>query len=383
MRVLHIGAGNLFGGVETLLVTLARFRKSVPELSQEFALCFDGRLKDELAATGARVHSLGAVRVRQPISIWKARRRISAVLDERGIDVVVCHMAWPYAIFAPVVRRSERSLVYWMHLASNGRHWLERWARMTEPDLAIAPSRFVADTIPAMFPRVAAHVVHCAVAAPEDSSRLERTRVREELNTPDDAIVIVQASRLEQWKGQAVHLRALGELRDLPGWICWMVGGAQRPHEIRFLASLKAQASELGIADRVRFAGQRADVPRVLAAADIYCQPNTGLEGLPIVFTEALDAGLAIVTTDIGGFEEVVDDSCGLRVAPEDSAAVAGALRCLIADPGLRKRLGAAGPARARSLFDPSSQIRAMKTLFDELPVRRHASGIATAAHSL
>src|SRR5579862_4329362 len=169
MRVLHVGAGNLFGGVETLLVTLARFRKSVPELSQEFALCFDGRLKDELAASGARVHSLGAVRVRQPISIWKARRRIGAVLDERGIDVVVCHMAWPYAIFAPVVRRSERSLVYWMHLASNGRHWLERWARMTEPDLAIAPSRFVAGTMPAMFPRVAAHVVHCAVAAPEDS----------------------------------------------------------------------------------------------------------------------------------------------------------------------------------------------------------------------
>ena len=381
MRVLHITAGNLYGGVETFLVTLARFRKSVPELDQEFALCFDGRLKDELAATGASVHSLGAVRVRQPISIWRARNRLRAILDRRRIDVVVCHMAWPYAIFAPVVRTSERSLVFWLHMASAGRHWLERWSRMTEPDLAIAPSRFVADTLPAVFPGVEAHVVHYAVAPPGASARGERTRVRAELNTPADALAIVQACRLEPWKGQRVLLRALGELRDLPGWICWMVGGAQRPHEARFLESLKQQASELGIAGRVRFAGQRSDVPRVLAAADIYCQPNTGLEGLPIIFAEALDAGLPIVTTNIGGFEEMVDGSCGLRVAPDDSAAVADALRSLITDQVLRARLGAAGPARARSLCDPGSQIQAIKTLFDELPERSQANGIA-AAHS-
>src|SRR5271155_4755731 len=121
MRILHIDAGNLYGGVETFLLTLARFRKSVPALQQEFAVCFDGRLKHELAATGARVHELGAVRVRQPISIWKARNRLRTILDERAIDVVVCHMAWPYAIFAPVARGSERSVVFWMHMASNGR----------------------------------------------------------------------------------------------------------------------------------------------------------------------------------------------------------------------------------------------------------------------
>ncbi|MGH7923667.1 MAG: glycosyltransferase [Candidatus Binatus sp.] len=382
MRVLHIAAGNLYGGVETFLVTLARFRQSAPALEQEFALCFDGRLRSELAAAGASVHSLGAVRVRQPISIWKARHRLRAILNERRTDVVVCHMAWPYAIFAPVVRGSERSLVFWLHMATDGSHWLERWARMTAPDLAIAPSRFVAETLPTLFPRVDAHVIHYAVAAPDGSERIERSKVRAELNTPADSIVIVQACRLEQWKGQAVHLRALAELRDLPGWICWMVGGAQRPHEMRFLGALKAQASELGITERVRFAGQRADVPRVLAAADIYCQPNTGLEGLPIIFTEALDAGLPIVTTDIGGFDEIVDDSCGIRVAPDDSAAAAGALRSLVTDPLLRKRLGAAGPARARSLCDPGSQIQAMKTLFDELSGNREDDGIAT-AHSL
>ncbi len=49
MRVLHISAGNLYGGVETMLVTLARDRQVLPALDQEFALCFEARLSTERA----------------------------------------------------------------------------------------------------------------------------------------------------------------------------------------------------------------------------------------------------------------------------------------------------------------------------------------------
>jgi hypothetical protein len=52
MRVLHVYGGNLYGGIETMLVTLARTRSLCPALDQEVALCFDGRLSVELAATG-------------------------------------------------------------------------------------------------------------------------------------------------------------------------------------------------------------------------------------------------------------------------------------------------------------------------------------------
>ncbi|MDO8431600.1 MAG: glycosyltransferase [Candidatus Binatus sp.] len=372
-RALHIVSGKLYGGVETLLVTLARYRDSHSSLEQQFAICFDGRLRDELALSGATVSDLGAVRVRQPLSIWRARNRLRRVIDEQEIDVVICHMAWAHAIFAPVARAAGRSLVFWLHMATDGRHWLERWARMTAPDLAIAPSRFTSQSVAAIFPQVETRVVHYAVAPPADSLKTERSIVRAEMKTPDDAIVIVQACRPEAWKGQGVHLDALAELRELPGWVCWMVGGAQRAHEHEFLESLKRQASRAGIGDRVRFAGQRADVPRILAAADIYCQPNTGLEGLPIVFTEALDAGLPIVTTDIGGFWEIVDESCGIRVPPNDAGAVAAALRSLITDESMRRRLGNAGPAKARAFSDPVAQIRLMGALFDELAQGRSA----------
>ncbi len=371
-RALHIVSGKLFGGVETLLVTLARYRDACPSLEQQFAVCFDGRLRDELIASGAVVNDLSGARVRHPISIWRARNRLREVIDAQEIDVVICHMAWAHALFAPVARAAGCSLVFWLHMATDGRHWLERWARMTAPDLAIAPSRFTAQSVAALFPQVETAVVHYAVAPPADSPKAERSSVRAELKTPADAIVIAQACRLEPWKGQSIHLDALAELRDLPDWICWMIGGAQRPHENEFLESLKRQASRAGIGERVRFAGQRSDVPRVLAAADIYCQPNTGLEGLPIIFTEALGAGLPIVTSDIGGFWEIVDEACGLRVPPNDAGAVAAALRILITDDSMRHKLGSAGPAKARAFSDPIAQIRLMGALFAQLAQSRN-----------
>jgi len=160
-------------------------------------------------------------------------------------------------------------------------------------------------------------------------------------------------------------------LRDLPNWIAWIVGGAQRPRELSYLNSLKKAAVTLGIANRVMFLGQRSDVPRILAAADIHCQPNTGPEPFGITFVEALYAGIPVVTTAMGGAQEIVDDSCGILVRPDDPEALAAALRHLVQEGGLRKRLGAAGPNRARQLCDPATQIAKLAQLVSLLPERR------------
>ena len=103
MKVLHLSSGNLYGGVERMLVTLAKYRASVPEMIPEFGLCFRGRLWDELTATGVPVHDLGAVRVSRPWTVWKARRKAAALLPK--FDVAITHMNWPHAVFAPAANR--------------------------------------------------------------------------------------------------------------------------------------------------------------------------------------------------------------------------------------------------------------------------------------
>ena len=370
MRVLHISTGNLYGGIETLLRTLAVHRAACPELEQHFALCFEGRLSAELQASGAGLHMLGGARVSRPLSLWKVRRALHETLRRERFDVVVCHAAWTQAVFGTVARDAGLPLVFWQHEASAGTHWLERWARLTPPDLALCNSFYTARTLSKIYPRrVRGEVLYCPVGPPLeiDVPQGERAAVRAALDTPEDAVVVIQTSRMEAWKGHALHLDALALLRDVPGWMCWQVGGAQRPHEEQYLAELKRAATRHGINGRVRFTGQRADVARLLAAADIHCQPNALPEHFGITFVEALHARVPVVTCAHGGALEIVDDSCGVLTPPGDAHALAAALRRLIEDATLRARLGAGGAARARQLCDPATQIKRLAELLSRL----------------
>ena len=358
MRVLHIAPGNLYGGVETLLVTLARFRDLCPSMEPEFAVCFEGRLSIELTEAGVPVHRLGAVRTRHPLSVWQARRRLADLLRQRNFDAVVCHMAWPQAVFGPVVRAAGVSLIAWRHDAGDGRHWLERWARLTRPDLTICNGRFTESALQSFAPDLRTELMYYPVAPAQSVfTEADRVNTRSELGAPAKSTVIIQVSRMEAWKGHQLHLRALSKLRDRHDWVCWMVGGAQRPHELRYLEQLRALALDLQIDNRVVFLRQRNDVPRLLAGADIFCQPNTGPEPFGIVFIEALYAGLPVVTTAIGGGAEIVDEACGFLVPPGDENALAGALRDLIENPELRARFRSHGPHRADDLCGPATQL--------------------------
>jgi glycosyltransferase involved in cell wall biosynthesis len=357
VRVLHITAGNLFGGIENSLLTIARFARACPSLEPVFGLCFEGRLSAELRDAGWPVHLLGGVRFRWPWTVRRARCRLADLLAREPPDIAICHSCWPHVLFAPVVRSQGIPLAFWAHDAYRGRHWLERWARRTPPDLILVNSRFTQSLLPNIFPGVRSAVIHQPVPPPSLDRDSNRRRVRADLQVPEHAVVIVQACRLERWKGHKLLLDALGRLAGVPRWVCWIVGGAQRPHEESYFAELRRQAAALGISERIRFLGQRADVPSLLAAADIHCQPNTGPEPFGVAFVEALHAGLPVVTTGIGGALEIVDENCGILVPPAAAEELASALLRLIRNGELRSRLGANGPARAEKLCDPVRQL--------------------------
>src|SRR5260221_9072618 len=89
VKVLHVHAGNMYGGGETILTSLVRYQKLAPGLEQRFALCFEGRLSKELAELGAPVSLLGAVRARRPLSVWRARQKLAPLLARPHADAVV------------------------------------------------------------------------------------------------------------------------------------------------------------------------------------------------------------------------------------------------------------------------------------------------------
>lgn len=385
MKVLHVSSGRLSGGIDTMLLTLASERGVCPAMQPAFAVCFDqGRLAQRLRSTGVPVHSLGPVRARYPWQILRARARLRRLLAAERFDAVVSHSSWIHALLGGVVRERGRPLVFWMHnkATREGMNLIERCAGRLLPDLVVCNSRFTADTLPVLFGErlPPSEVIHCPVAPPamptHDANR--RALVRKKLGTSAEDVVIIQIGWMEPCKGHDLHLAALQRLRDLPGWTCWIVGGAETRLQSKHLARMQKLSMENGLSQRVRFLGQRRDVSTLLAAADIFCQPNADPEAFGIVFVEALQFGVPVVSFRHGGVTEIVDESCARLVPPGDSEALAQTLRTLIVDPALRMKLAGAAPQRAAKISSPVHTLHRVHDVFEAFATgTAHGTGVS------
>jgi glycosyltransferase involved in cell wall biosynthesis len=353
MRVLHVTSGRLFGGIEQMLVTIARHASVTPEMESAFAVAAPGRLEDELRASRAPVTLLGDVRISRPASVAHARGAFTRALKATRADVVVCHAPWSAALFAGTARRRGVPIVFWQHDAASGRSLVERWAKRTPADLVICNSQWTAASAAALNPGVPRTVVHPPVAVPDiDPSR--RAEIRTTLGASPSHVVLLSASRLDPWKGHLNLLRAVARIANDPSWRLWIAGGAARPSERDYAAKLRSCALESGISQRVTFLGERRDVPALMTACDVLCQINESPEPFGIVFAEALLSGCPVVTADVGGAREIVSETCGRLVRSDDLDGVASVLRTIVERADLRAKLGAEGPAHARTICAPA-----------------------------
>lgn len=142
--------------------------------------------------------------------------------------------------------------------------------------------------------------------------------------------------------------------------------------------TLEAEAAVLGIADRVRFLGDRRDIPAVMASLDLTLAPSDS-ESLSNVILESMAAGVPVVATNVGGNPELINDERGLMVPPRDAGALASAAAQLLADTERRTRMGRSSREFCIGRFSASSITREYEALYVELlskktgDVDRHA----------
>jgi phosphatidylinositol alpha-1,6-mannosyltransferase len=184
----------------------------------------------------------------------------------------------------------------------------------------------------------------------------ERAAVRARLGLPAAGPLVTSISRLVPRKGMDVLLEAAARLApSYPDLVVAVAGGG------RELEHLRRRAARSPVAASVLGRVSDEDRAGLLACADVFvmaCRNRWfGLEqeGFGIVFLEAAAAGVPQIAGDSGGASEaVLDGVTGLVVRqPEDPGALAEALRTLLADPGLRRRMGKAARARVRDTFAP------------------------------
>lgn len=182
--------------------------------------------------------------------------------------------------------------------------------------------------------------------------------LRESLTEGQDCPIVFTPARLHSQKG---HKHLLDAAAMLPEAIFVLAGDGPERND------LEKRTRELGIEMRVRFLGNRQDVPKLLATCDLFVLPSL-YEGLPISVLEAMAAGKPIVATDIGGTKEaIINQETGLLVPPGSAQELAGAIKRMLSDPKLASRLGAAGKERAKRMFSSDVMAREVGLVYEGL----------------
>jgi glycosyltransferase involved in cell wall biosynthesis len=185
------------------------------------------------------------------------------------------------------------------------------------------------------------------------------SELRAALDIPADAFVVGWLGRMTEIKRADDLLRAFAAIPDESHLV--LVGDGP------LRSALEQLAAELGIGARVHFAGFRDDVGAVYAACDVIALTSSN-EGTPVTVIEALAAGVPVVSTNVGGVADIVDDGrTGLLAPPADVDGIASQLRRLAADPEERTRMGQSGRASVIDRYSIPRLVREVDTLYREL----------------
>jgi len=207
-----------------------------------------------------------------------------------------------------------------------------------------------------LFTRAQSRVILNGVEVARLTARaLDRWDARTELGLPQEARVVGTAARFDEVKRLDLLVRALAAL---PAATLVLIGGGAEG------ASLRALAARLGVAPRVRFAGEVVDAARLFRAFDVFAA-SSRKEGLPLAVIEAMALGLPVVATDIAAHRETLGPSAGLVEATPE--ALAKRLDEVLTDGGVRARLGAENRTRARSELDARTMLAALEGLYGEI----------------
>jgi len=200
--------------------------------------------------------------------------------------------------------------------------------------------------------------------------------MRARLGIPPSAPVVGALGRLVYKKGFGHLISAMRVvLANLPDAYCVIGGDGDLREE------LAAQAQELGVAERVVFAGPVAweDTPDYYALCDVVAVPSVidaagNVDGLPLVLLEAMASGAAVVASRVAGIPDVVLDGInGLLVPPGDGEALGAALLRALRDAPLRAALGARARQETLAHYSAESMARRFEALYRECCHEPHA----------
>ena len=349
-------------GAEKQMVLLAkglprdRFQVEVAALSRL------GPLECELRDAGIPVTAIGKHFKVDPVALMALAR----FMKTRKFDVV---QTWIFAANTygrvaarltgvPVVVVAEMAVDFWKGRFDRSiDRFLSTWC-----DRLIGNSRAVVEFYEQLgVPRDRLAMIYSGTDDLEPA-QIDPRVVRAELGFDADAPLILFAGRLAEQKRLDDLLKALDLLQSVLPDARTIIAGEGPLRE-----RLEEMSRAFHLEDRVKFLGHREDVPRLMTAADLAVLPSA-YEGLPNVILEAMRLRKPVVATAAPGTTEVVvDGQTGLLVPTDNPPLLCRAIRDVIRDTSMARRLGEAGRARVEAHFRASTMVAQFAELYEQL----------------
>lgn len=348
------------------------------------AACTPGEFVAAIEGEGFKLRPVPIARSFNPLAHAGSYRRLRKLIEEQRYTAVHVHTPIAALIGRPAARRSGVPVVvytahgFYFHdrmrpMVRRAHIELERRAQHYADFLFTQSAE---DRATAIATGIETEARSLAIGNGIDTQRFrpdllnddERAAVRAEFGIAPDAPLVTMMGRLVREKGYFELVEAWAKVHaQFPAARALFIGEALPSDRDDSAAHLRARIAELKLGDSIVLAGLRRDVPRLLAASDIFILPSWR-EGMPRSILEAMASGLPVVATNIRGCrEEVVDGETGFLVPVENAGAFADRLCRLIGDAGLRRQMGAAARRRAESEFDERLVIERQERVFREL----------------
>jgi glycosyltransferase involved in cell wall biosynthesis len=361
-RVLFLSHAFMVGGAEEMVLNLVRH---LPPRFEPAVACIHeaGPIGEEIRRSGVPFTVLGLTPgIARPLDVLRLRDRLMALAPTIVHTFLLTGSL--YGRFAaqmtnvPIVIGTEVN-IYENKRPLHAR--MERWL-MRGTDAVVASAASVKDYYVTQVGADPAkvEVIYNAVDWAQLQTTMSRDEFRKSAGVPVDAPVAGIIARLTGQKAHRVLFEAMAA-PALSNLHLIVVGDGELRDDLR------SRVESLAIAGRVHFLGARRDLGNVLAAIDIFAMPSYW-EGLPLSMVLAMGAGLPVVASRVAGIPEVVSDRVsGLLVDPGNSDQLARALEALVADPGLRKRLGDEARTFVTPRFGVDGYVRSIVSLYDRL----------------
>jgi glycosyltransferase involved in cell wall biosynthesis len=348
--VITVPWGERLGGAEAMLLS---FLCHVDRTRVDPLVVFlvDGPFEREVSALGIRTTVLPAGRLRHVGVFVRVVRSLSALLRREHPDLI---LNWavksqlyggPAAALAGVSNR----VVWWQHGIPKG-HWMDRLATLLPARAVGCSSARSADAQERLRPRRKTFVVHPGIDPPVRPRESETDALRRRLGISEDRTIVGTVGRLEPGKGQDQLLRTLAALRrqghPVHGLI---VGGPGYGRSAAYESQLKHLADQLGLGSSLTFTGHVSDVVPYASLMAVFVSAGRN-ESFGISVLEAMALGVPVVTTDASGAAALVEaDVSAVLVSTSDDDALTRAVRRLVEDADLRRRLGRGGREQVAS----------------------------------